>query len=75
MIEPIVFTVLTAFSCPKTDVVNKTTEWNKQDQIALETAKNRCGQLFLNAPCLKMFRKVEEGIYTALCGAGKDANG
>ena len=75
MIEPLVFVALTAISCPITQVVNKTGEWNQQDRAALATAKKHCGTMYLESPCLKMFRKVENGVYTALCGAGKDANG
>lgn len=63
----VIFAVLTG--CPTTQVTNKTDEWNAQDKQALQTATRSCAERYENSPCLKMFKKVEEGVYQALCGA------
>lgn len=54
--------------CPETKIQNRTQEWNDQDKQALTTAKRRCGEMYPEAPCVKMFRKADEGIYSAICG-------
>ena len=57
--------------CPTTQVINKTDEWNDQDKKALASATKTCSTEYENSPCLKMFKKIEEGLYSALCGARK----
>lgn len=54
--------------CPKTVIDNRTKIWNNQDQQTLNGAKQRCGQLFPDAPCLKLFRKKDATTYNAICG-------
>lgn len=75
MIQPIAFVIAAVLSCPLPKVENKTNTWDKQDQEALLTATSRCKEIYPDAPCLKMFRKADEGIYSALCGSGEDSNG
>lgn len=69
MIQKITFVVAAILSCPKIEIQNKTKVWNKQDRAALSTATKGCSQQYPDAPCLKMFRKVEQGIYSAVCAA------
>jgi hypothetical protein len=59
----------TLIGCPTTQVLNNTEEWNAQDKQALKTATYSCSVQYDNSPCLKMFKKIEEGVYQALCGA------
>lgn len=70
MISVNVFFAILA-SCPTTHIVNKTNEWDDQDKKALATAKVTCKREYKESPCLKVFKKVEEGIYSATCGAPK----
>lgn len=70
MIPEIVFITVQAISCPSIKVVNKSSTWNDQDRKALATATSRCKSLYTDSPCLKTFKKVEDGIYNALCGKG-----
>jgi hypothetical protein len=68
MIAANIITVV-LIGCPTTQVLNNTDEWNAQDKQALKTAEISCGVQYDNSPCLKMFKKIEEGVYQALCGA------
>jgi hypothetical protein len=68
MIIPALFTLALGFSCPDTRIENYTTTWNKQDQETFEHSKIRCGELYPEAPCLKMFRKKDDDTYNAVCG-------
>ena len=68
MIIPAIFTIVLGFSCPATKVENYTNEWNEQDQKTFDGARLRCGELYPEAPCLKMFRKKDESTYNAVCG-------
>lgn len=56
-------------TCPTTVIVNKTEDWNPQDQGTLDRATVRCSQIYSDAPCLKVFTKKETNAYTAQCGA------
>lgn len=58
-------------NCPATKIVNPGGFWDDQDEQALSVAKKRCGQIYQNSPCLTTFKKIEEGVYTAICGATK----
>lgn len=55
-------------TCPKTQIKNDTDVWNEQDQQTLTKATKRCGELYSDAPCLKLFTKRDENTYRALCG-------
>lgn len=57
-----------ALACGSPKIVNRTKSWNEQDKTTLETAQKRCGQIYPDSPCVKMFRKADEGIYSAICG-------
>ena len=59
---------LTSSKCPVTMVVNHTNKWTNGDQRALNRARNRCVMIFLDAPCLKTFYKLDEFRYNAKCG-------
>lgn len=54
--------------CSKIIVINDTGIWTDFDQKTLEAAKVRCGQLYKNSPCLKLFKKIEDKTYSAICG-------
>lgn len=59
-----------ALSCPETKTQNVSGfPWNKRDQEVLVGAQKRCGELYPEAPCLKLLRKYGEHDYSAVCGA------
>ena len=61
--------LLVGLVCPQTVQVNKTSEpWNDHDAKILQTVKKRCGELYPEAPCVKLFRKFDSQSYTVLCG-------
>lgn len=55
--------------CPTTRVENKTDYWTDQDAITLKRAKTRCGEIYEDSPCLKLFIKKDDYTYNAVCGA------
>jgi hypothetical protein len=60
--------------CPQTlKVLNENMQWDGcQDEEAYERALIRCNELYKSeAPCLKVFIKVEQGVYRAICGKEK----
>jgi hypothetical protein len=59
--------MVTLIGCPTTKVLNRTEFWTAQDKNAKVTAENTCSREFNK--CLKVFEKVEEGLYNATCGA------
>lgn len=70
---PLLVTLIIAGSCPKTIVINDSSEaWNDKDQQALDSATKRCKEKFPDAPCLKKFWKKEPQTYWALCGAEEE---
>jgi len=54
--------------CGVPTVINKTEVWSDHDKYILNTAKQRCGEKFPEAPCLTTFVKKEELVYWAICG-------
>jgi hypothetical protein len=61
--------------CPHTAHVNKTDEpWNDYDKKIFLQVQKRCGQIYPDAPCVKLFRKFDTQSYTVLCGKGEDSN-
>lgn len=48
-----------------TQVQNPTPEWTDHDQRAMISAQEHCRN---ENECLVKFKKVEEGLYTAICG-------
>jgi hypothetical protein len=64
--------ILISLSCPKTEMVNVTKYgWNKHDAETLEYAKRRCGEVYEDAPCVKLFRKWGKQDYSVICGGEK----
>jgi len=63
--------IMLTLSCPVTIIDNHTKEWNLQDKKTLIHAKQRCVELYPEAPCLKLFRKKDSSTYNAVCGRGK----
>lgn len=61
--------LLASLTCPATSIINRTNIWNDQDDKALSQAVKGCARSYERSPCLKEFTKVEESVYTALCGA------
>lgn len=63
-----------ALSCPTTKITNVTKfPWNSHDQQTLTYSRNRCVQLYNDAPCVKLFRKWGKQDYSVTCGATADA--
>lgn len=60
--------VASIFICPPTEFQNRSDTWTEKDQKTYEITLVRCGELHPDAPCVKMFRKVEDGIYSVICG-------
>jgi len=52
-----------------TRVIAPFSDWTTQDREALQSARTHCRA---ESECLTRFKKVESGIYTAICG--KDNN-
>lgn len=59
--------VILGLVCPDPKIENRTSTWTKDDQKMLEQAKTRCGQIYSDSPCVKMFRKNEEQGYSVIC--------
>lgn len=58
-----------ALACPATKMLNYTKyPWNQHDKATLEVAKKRCGEIYPDAPCLKVFTKVGKQDYQVICG-------
>lgn len=66
MIEWILLKVV--FACPTIQVFNQTEEWTHFDQRTYQYAQRRCGELYLDAPCLTRFWKKGKMEYAAACG-------
>lgn len=61
-----------ALSCPPTKMENATTyPWNEFDMKTLKHVKTRCGQIYPNSPCVKLFRKWDKKDYSVICGREK----
>ena len=67
-IQPLILSLLVAFVCPLTKMDNWTHEWTDYDRKTYEHAKIRCGELYPDAPCVKMFRKKDSLTYNVICG-------
>lgn len=58
-----------ALSCPETKMQNVSGfPWNDYDQEMLAQAKKRCGEIYKEAPCVKLFRKWGKQDYSVVCG-------
>lgn len=62
--------LLLSLSCPQTIVHNMSgIPWNKEDSVHAKIAEKNCAKKYSEAPCLKLFVKVEPLVYRAICGA------
>lgn len=65
-----IFFVLAALSCPEVKMQNVSGHpWNGYDKEILQQAKKRCGELYSDSPCVKLFRKWGKQDYSVICGA------
>lgn len=64
-------TLVLAISCqiPKI-VIYPGLTWNRFDTQTLEKAKVRCGELYKQSPCVKVFYKKAERTHSVVCGKG-----
>lgn len=61
--------ILFALNCEPPTLVNVSKyPWVKYDYEILEQAKKRCGELYSDAKCVKLFRKFGYQSYTVICG-------
>lgn len=61
--------IVGALFCPTPKLVNRTDTFNEQDQQTLTyVSKEGCAKQYSDQPCLKIFTKVEDGVYSVLCG-------
>lgn len=69
MIKPFIITMSLGIQvlCPVPEVRNKTKVWNNFDRQVFKQAQKRCGELFSESPCLKIFLKSEEMVYSVMC--------
>lgn len=59
--------------CPKPEIVNESKKpFNEQDKQTLARAYKRCGELYKDSPCVKLFIKRTERDYAVICGKLKD---
>ena len=55
--------------CPRTTMTNISGyPWNDYDRSILKQAKKRCGEIYPDAPCVKLFRKWGKQDYSVICG-------
>lgn len=61
--------LLISLICSNPIIENRTEfAWNKTDQKALNTARERCKVHYPKSPCLKKIIKVKFNTYYAICG-------
>lgn len=64
--------IILALSCPEPLRQNVSGDpWNAYDKQEEQYCQKRCGELYDDSPCLKLFRKFEKQGYTCICGAKK----
>ena len=67
-----IYMLLLSLSCPQTKMVNVTKfSWNDYDRSVLKQVQKRCGELYNDSPCVKLFRKFGEQDYSVICGESK----
>jgi hypothetical protein len=55
--------------CPKPNIVNESKKpFNQTDKVTLQRAYKRCGELYPESPCVKLFIKRTERDYAVICG-------
>ncbi len=61
--------LVAALSCGKPQLMNLTKfPWNDFDSQTLTRATKRCGEIYKQAPCVKVFFKTGEQDYRVICG-------
>lgn len=66
--------IILALSCSATVMQNVSTEpWNDYDKKELKYAQKRCGEIYDDSPCVKLFRKFDKQQYSVICGKEKHA--
>ncbi len=64
--------VALSLACSAVKMQNTTSfPWNDYDRSILKQAQTRCGELYSDAPCVKLFRKWGPQDYSVICGAKK----
>lgn len=46
--------------------------WTKKDQQVLNVGRQHCRDTYSKSPCLIKLKRVEESVYSALCGANNN---
>lgn len=64
--------LFSVYSCTPTQILNDTDVWNKTDDTHVNLAEKRCPEIYVESPCLKVFRKRAERTYWAICGKEKE---
>lgn len=68
------FLLASALSCPKTKMVNTSGyPWNDYDKSILAQTRQRCGEIYADSPCVKLFKKWGKQDYSVICGAKKSS--
>lgn len=58
--------------CPNTTFKGfNSKNFTDMDLACYKTAKRRCGEIYKDSPCLKVFQKTGEMDYRAICGQEK----
>lgn len=58
-----------SFVCSSTIMLNTSREpWEKYDYDMLDQAKENCVKHYLDAPCVKLFKKFDRKQYSVVCG-------
>lgn len=56
--------------CMEPEILNTTSSpWNNHDEETLTYAKKRCGEIYDDAPCVKLFKKYGKQDYSVICAA------
>ena len=60
---------LSSLGCPKTIFENQTKyPWNQRDYSFYKVVTKRCGKLYEQSPCVKIFYKKGQNDYSVICG-------
>lgn len=65
----IILSLLLNLSCSEPIMKNESEQpWNTHDYKILRNVKVRCGQIYQDAPCVKLFWKTGVQSYKVVCG-------
>lgn len=60
--------LMASMICPNYTLINTTGSWTAQDQETLSYVINvGCAKQYPRSPCLKIFKKSDEGVYAVMC--------